>query len=68
METKTFKAPAISCGHCVRTIETELAQLGGVTQVKADQNTKEVTVSWGSPATWEQIKALMAEIGYPAQD
>ena len=45
----------------------ELGQLGGVTQVKADKDTKEVTVTWGDPATWEQIKALMAEIGYPAE-
>jgi copper chaperone len=67
METKTFKAPAISCGHCVHTIEMELGQLGGVTQVKADKDTKEVTVTWGEPATWDQIRALMAEIGYPAQ-
>ncbi len=67
METKTFKAPAISCGHCTHTIETELAELGGVTQVKADQETKEVRVSWQAPATWDEIKALMAEIGYPAE-
>jgi copper chaperone len=65
MEERTFKAPNISCGHCTRTIERELAELGGVTYVKAEQASKEVTVRWGTPATWESIKALMAEIGYP---
>ena len=66
METKTFKAPAISCGHCTATIQRELAELPGVTQVQADQKSKDVTVSWQAPATWAQIQALMAEIGYPA--
>ena len=67
METKTFKAPAIHCGHCTMTIQRELAELGGVTEVKADQNSKMVTVTYAAPATWEQIKALMTEIGYPAE-
>ncbi len=67
METKTFKAPAIHCGHCTMTIERELGEMGGVTQVKADPGSKQVTVTWGAPATWEQIKALMEEIGYPAE-
>ncbi len=66
METKTFQAPAISCEHCTATIQRELGELPGVAQVQADQKTKDVTVSWQAPATWEQIKALMAEIGYPA--
>lgn len=66
METKTFQAPAIHCGHCTMTIQREVAELAGVTSVKADQNTKMVTVSWQAPATWEQIKSFMAEIGYPA--
>lgn len=66
METKTFQAPAIHCGHCTATIERELGELEGIQSVKADQNTKMVTVKWAAPATWDTIKALMAEIGYPA--
>jgi copper chaperone CopZ len=65
MESKAFVAPNISCGHCVRTIERELAEVPGVVKVHADQNSREVTVQWDPPATWEQISALMAEIGYP---
>jgi copper chaperone len=66
METKIFQAPAIHCGHCTATIERELGELEGIQSVKADQNTKMVTVKWEVPATWDTIKALMAEIGYPA--
>ena len=68
MESKTFKAPNISCGHCVHTIQTELSELSGVSSVKADAGTKLVTVSWEAPATWETIKSLLAEIGYPAEE
>jgi len=68
METKTFQAPAIHCGHCTATIERELGELEGIQSVKADQNTKMVTVKWEAPATWDTIKALMAEIGYPAEN
>jgi copper chaperone len=65
MTTKTFEVPNISCGHCTRTIETEVGELAGVTSVKADQQTRQVTVAWEAPATWETINALLHEINYP---
>lgn len=68
MQTKTFTVPNISCGHCTHTIEMELGDLAGVSQVKADQATQKVTVAWDAPATWEQIKATLVEINYPPAD
>jgi copper chaperone CopZ len=65
MTTKTFAVPAIHCGHCTMTIERELKDLVGVREVKAAQDTKNVTVAWEPPATWEKIEALLQEIGYP---
>lgn len=67
MESKTFTVPNISCGHCTRTIETEVADLAGVTSVQADQASKQVTVQWDSPASWPQIQALLQEINYPPE-
>lgn len=67
MTTKTFVVPNISCGHCTSTIELELSDLVGVTGVNADQESKQVTVSWEEPATWESIEALLTEINYPPQ-
>jgi len=64
MQTKTFEVPNISCGHCVMTIQNEVGDLAGVSKVQADQNSRLVTVEWGDPATWEQIKALLVEINY----
>ncbi len=68
METRTFQAPNISCMHCVRTIKNELGELAGVQSVEASPDTKQVTVRWEAPATWDQIKARMAEIGYPVAE
>lgn len=68
MTTKTFTVPGISCGHCVRTIQNEVAELAGVKSVQADQATKQVTVTWEEPQTWEGIKTLLKEINYPAAE
>ncbi len=67
MNTLTLKAPAISCGHCVHTIQNEVGELPGVKSVVADQETKVVKIAYDDPATKEQIESLMAEIGYPVE-
>jgi copper chaperone len=65
MATRTFKVPNISCGHCTRTIQTELGEMAGITNVEANQETQQVTVAWEEPATWERIQSLLREINYP---
>jgi len=65
MTTVTYSVPAISCGHCTRTIETELGDMQGVQSVKADQATKKVEIIFNAPANEEAIKSLLAEIDYP---
>lgn len=67
MTTLTVKAPAISCGHCVRTIQNEVCELPGVQNVQASEQSKLVTVTYDQPATERAIKELLAEIGYPAE-
>jgi copper chaperone CopZ len=68
MDSKTFTVPAIGCDGCVRTIQNEVSQLAGVTSVKADRDSKVVTVQWIPPASWEGIKAALTEIDYaPAE-
>ena len=65
MTTVTYSVPAISCGHCTRTIETELGDMQGVQSVKADQATKKVEITFSEPANEDAIKSLLAEINYP---
>jgi copper chaperone len=66
MLSKTFNVPNISCGHCVKAIEMEVGDLEGVTSVKADEQSKMVTVEWNEPPlTWNDIEGLLVEIDYP---
>jgi len=68
MTSKTVKVSNISCGHCTSTIERELSDLEGVTSVKADKESKTVTIEWNEPPiTWKKIADLLNEIGYPAE-
>jgi copper chaperone CopZ len=65
MSTKTFTVPNISCGHCTHTIEMELSDLAGVQSVKAEQESKQVTVTWDeSSLNWDAIQGLLEEINY----
>lgn len=66
MTTVTYSIPAISCGHCVHTIQNEVGELVGVQSVRADEATKKVQITFEAPADERKIKALLAEINYPA--
>lgn len=68
MTTVEYTVPNISCGHCVATIEREVKELAGVTSVQASNDTKHVVISFDTPADETGIKALLSEIGYPAQE
>ncbi|MEJ2723612.1 MAG: heavy-metal-associated domain-containing protein [Deltaproteobacteria bacterium] len=67
MEKTTLSIPNISCGHCVMTIEREITDISGVSEVKGDVGSKQVTVSWDAPASLEKIKDTLKEINYPAE-
>ena len=67
MNTKTITVPSISCGHCTNTIEMEVGELAGVKNVNAVADTKQVTIEWESPATWDEINDTLQEIGFPPQ-
>ena len=67
MTTVTYTVPAISCGHCTHTIETEVGELKGVQSVKAEVDSKKVVITFDEPANEKIIKDLLAEIDYPAE-
>jgi len=48
------------------TIEREVGELGGVESVRAEQETKNVTISWDPDTTdWVVIEDHMKEINFP---
>jgi copper chaperone CopZ len=67
MEKKSFIIPAISCGHCVMSIQNELSELAGVKKVEGDPQSKSITVEWEMPATLDKILNTLKQINYPAQ-
>jgi copper chaperone len=67
MTTKTYHVPGISCGHCVATIERELKMLEGVESVKAEQDSKNVTVQVADDKLLPEVEQTLVEIGYPAE-
>lgn len=68
MQSKTFVVPNISCNHCTHTIEMEVGDIAGVESVEASLDSRQVTISWDEPASWEQIETLLQEINYPPAD
>jgi copper chaperone len=66
MESHTFHIPNISCGHCTMTIENELNEMDGISEVRSNVADKTVTVKWQAPVTEVQIRATLNEINYPA--
>ena len=68
MHTKSVSVPNISCGHCVRTIKSELTEVDNIVSVKAHEDTKIVDITWNDPQTWETIKSLLIEINYPSEE
>jgi copper chaperone CopZ len=65
--TVTLKIPAISCGHCVKTIKRETQDVPGVISVDADENSKTATYQVQSEAALDPVKATLREIGYPPE-
>ena len=65
MTTITYSVPGIHCMHCTHTIEMELGEMEGISSVKAELDSKNVTIAFDAPASEDKIKALLAEIEYP---
>ena len=68
MENVSYTAPAISCAHCQRAIESAVGTLPGVQSVTVEVPTKKVSVSF-DPArvTRSQIEATLDDEGYTVQ-
>jgi copper chaperone CopZ len=62
--TVTYTVTGMSCGHCEKSVSTELSALPGVTQVAADAKAGTVTVLSETPLTDDQIRTAVDEAGY----
>ena len=65
MPHTTVLISAMHCEHCQKRIETAITALEHVNAVHIDLDSKNVTVMWDEPQTWQQIAATLSAIGYP---
>ena len=63
-----FDIPAISCGHCLRSIERELGFVDGVEYVEGDVETRKVRVSYVDESALDSARTALAEIGFAPSD
>ena len=67
MKSIKFSIPAISCGHCIHTIESEIGEMKGISHVHANLDSKTVEIDFEPPATREVIVTALQELNYPLE-
>jgi copper chaperone CopZ len=64
MATSTYTVSGMTCGHCVRSVTTEVSALPGVTGVAVDLPTGAITVTSQTHVEIEALRAAVDEAGY----
>ncbi|ASU80360.1 cation-transporting ATPase [Actinopolyspora erythraea] len=64
MPTQTFKVAGMTCQHCVASVQEELGELPGVTDVDVSLETGRVAVTSKSEISEEAASAAVREAGY----
>jgi copper chaperone len=65
MEKVTLNVEGMSCGHCVKAVESSVGELNGVSSVKVDLEGKKVDVEFnGADVTLDKIKETIDDQGY----
>ncbi|MFC8454847.1 heavy-metal-associated domain-containing protein [Kitasatospora sp. NPDC057223] len=62
--TTTYTVTGMSCGHCEKSVSSEVSAIPGVTEVAADAKAGTVTVSSAAPLDENQVRAAVDEAGY----
>ncbi len=61
---KTYTVTGMTCSHCVDSVDAELRQVPGVTDVKVDLASGAVTVTSDAPLDETAVAAAVDEAGY----
>lgn len=63
-----LSTPAIHCGNCISTIESQIGKLPGIKSVRANLSLKRVTLQLdGSIPALSAVVEKLEELGYPPQ-
>ena len=68
MATLNYSVPAVHCGHCKAAIESEVAEVPGVTRVEVDLPTGGLAVTSDEPVDDGAVCAAVEEAGYEVAD
>jgi copper chaperone len=65
MEKITLNVEGMSCGHCVKAVESSVGGLNGVSSVKVDLEGKKVDIEFNqADVTVDKIKEAIDDQGY----
>nr|WP_295971021.1 copper chaperone CopZ [uncultured Bacillus sp.] len=65
MEKVTLNVEGMSCGHCVKAVETSVGGLNGVSSVEVNLENKTVAVEFNQEkVTLDKIKETIDDQGY----
>ena len=65
MQNVTLNVEGMSCGHCVKAIESGVNELQGINEVKVDLQAAQVNVAFDeTKVTVEHVKEAIEEQGY----
>lgn len=68
MENVILNVQGMTCGHCVKSVETSVGELAGVDQVKVDLAAAKVEVSFDTAqVSVAQIKETIDEQGFDVE-
>ena len=62
--TATYAVTGMTCGHCELSVQEEIAELGGVLEVRADHAAGTVTVTSADPLDRAAVAAAVESAGY----
>jgi copper chaperone len=60
----TYSVTGMTCDHCVRAVETEVAKIAGVASVRVDLAAGQVTLRSAGPVDPVAVRAAVEEAGY----
>ncbi|WP_291339262.1 heavy-metal-associated domain-containing protein [Corynebacterium sp.] len=63
MAVKNYQVEGMTCGHCEMSVQEEVGEVAGVSDVQASHETGTVTVT-GEGFTDELVTAAVEEAGY----
>lgn len=68
MENVVLNVQGMSCGNCVKAVESSVGELQGINEVKVDLGAAQVAVTFdASQVTIETIKEVIEEQGFDVE-